>query len=552
MSGMTGPSSGIDAGSVARLAVAAPQDQTRAGEDAVQSTRTVLRQAAGALGLAIATGVIYAVAPLYTSNQNQYFLHGLARAGVGFLRGDWLAQTADPTPLFSALVAFTYQYLHPALYFAYYLALAGAYMVSLVGITRRVVDPATTRGGLATYLALLLGMHSALLSRVSLDMVGLDLRTVLTSGVAGQYVLGDYLQPSTFGVLLVVSIFLFVRERPVYAAVAAAAAAVVHPTYLLPAGLLVCGYIAMAYREALSLRAAAGIGLAALAPVVPILVYVLRTFRPTSPETLAVAHNVLMQVRLPHHLLLDRWLNLSAFVQIVLVAAGLLAVRRTPRLFAILLWCAIAAATLTVVQAVSGSATLALLFPWRLSVLLVPICSSVLAARAAVWLRDRVVGPARDRTLVWAGAGVVILLMLAGATVMASDARAHADDPSVPVMDFVRKTSAPGDLYLVPISIERFRLQAGAPIFLDRKAIPYRDVELVEWYARYRLGRELHQINDAELACQALSRVPERYQITHVVLRRGVYDGRCPILSRLYDGGEYGLYRLMSRDGARP
>ena len=552
MSGMAGPSSGIDAGSVARLPIAVPRERTRAGARAVYSGRTALGRAAWALGLTIATGAAYAIAPLYTSNQNQYFLHGLARAGVGLLRNDWLAQTADPTPLFSALVAFTYQHLHPALYFAYYLALAGVYMVSIVGITRQVVDPATTRGGLAAYLAILLGMHSALLSRVSLDMVGLDVRTVLTSGVAGQYILGDYLQPSTFGVLLVVSLFLFVRERPLHAAVAAAAAAVVHPTYLLPAGLLVCGYTAITYRRDRNLRAAAGIGLAALAPVAPILIYVLRTFRPTSPEALTVAQNVLMYVRLPHHLLLDRWLTASAFVQIGIVVAGLLAVRRTPRLFAILLWCAIAAVALTVAQALSGSATLALLFPWRLSVLLVPICSSVLAARVAVWLRDRAIGPARDRTLVWAGGGVLVLLMVAGAMVTAADARAHADDPSVPVMDFVRQTSAPGDLYLVPISMERFRLHAQVPIFLDRKAIPYRDVELAEWHVRYRLGRELHQINDAELACQALGRLPARYQITHVVLRRGVYDGRCRILSQLHDGGEYGVYRLMRGEGARP
>ena len=28
-------------------------------------------------------GIIYAQSPLYTSNQNAYFLHGLADAGVG-------------------------------------------------------------------------------------------------------------------------------------------------------------------------------------------------------------------------------------------------------------------------------------------------------------------------------------------------------------------------------------------------------------------------------------------------------------------------------------
>src|SRR6516165_2538625 len=76
---------------------------------------------------AIVFGVSYTQPPLYYSNQNQYFLHGLARGGLGFLNEDWLANTADPTPVFSALVAFTYRYLSESLFYVYYLLILGAY-----------------------------------------------------------------------------------------------------------------------------------------------------------------------------------------------------------------------------------------------------------------------------------------------------------------------------------------------------------------------------------------------------------------------------------------
>src|SRR3954467_6709209 len=75
----------------------------------------------------------YGQAPLYYSNQNQYFLHGLARAGVGHLDEDWLANTADPTPAFSTLVAFTARFLHPAFFHAWYALLLGVYAAALVG-----------------------------------------------------------------------------------------------------------------------------------------------------------------------------------------------------------------------------------------------------------------------------------------------------------------------------------------------------------------------------------------------------------------------------------
>src|SRR6476620_3752090 len=76
----------------------------------------------------------HAQAPLYYSNQNQYFLHGLAQGGRGFLDEDWLARTADPTPAFSALVAFTYRYLHESFFYIYYLLILGIYLHALVGI----------------------------------------------------------------------------------------------------------------------------------------------------------------------------------------------------------------------------------------------------------------------------------------------------------------------------------------------------------------------------------------------------------------------------------
>src|SRR3954468_24018049 len=76
----------------------------------------------------------YCQAPLYYSNQNQYFLHGLARAGEGTLNEDWLANTKDPTPAFSAFVAFTARHLHPWAFHAVHALLQGVYAASLLGL----------------------------------------------------------------------------------------------------------------------------------------------------------------------------------------------------------------------------------------------------------------------------------------------------------------------------------------------------------------------------------------------------------------------------------
>ncbi len=94
------------------------------------STGHAARAAGWALAI-LALGLAYGQSPLVSSNQNQYFLHGAARAGIGFLRQDWLAATADPTPVFSAIVEWTYRLLTPAAFHFEYLLLFGVYLAGL-------------------------------------------------------------------------------------------------------------------------------------------------------------------------------------------------------------------------------------------------------------------------------------------------------------------------------------------------------------------------------------------------------------------------------------
>ena len=79
------------------------------------------RQLPGAGGVFLLAALIFSLAhgqsPLYTINQDSYFLHGLSAAGRGFLHADWLAGTADPFPLFSQFVRLTAQFLDERLFY---------------------------------------------------------------------------------------------------------------------------------------------------------------------------------------------------------------------------------------------------------------------------------------------------------------------------------------------------------------------------------------------------------------------------------------------------
>jgi hypothetical protein len=515
----------------------------------------------------------YGVAPLYYSNQNQYFLHGLAAAGDGLLPEDWLASTRDPTPVFSALVALTARFLHPAAFYVYHGLLLGAYAAAMLGLFAAVAGPEVTRRRWAVFVALFVAAHAALPRWLSYRWFGNDYPWFLQAGVAGQYVLGAMLQPSAFGVLLVVAVCLFVRGRPWLAALCVAGAADVHATYLLPGALLTLGFLAALLREGRP-REALALGAFTLVLVLPITLYTLLAFRPTTPETFARAQEIMVNVRIPHHTQPYLWLDRVAWLQIGWALLGVVLAR--PGRLRITLAVAFAlSAALTLVQVATGSLTLALLFPWRVSSVLVPIATAVVLSRLVAVRALPLGGQAA-----WAVAGAVVAALVgAGVWIMGGRLAFYMDDDELPVLHFVRQAKRPGDVYflpvhvpdlaqttrgslstdfkplpdkqsdrrVIPVDLQRFRLSTGAPIFVDFKAVPYRDTDVLEWYARLGLARAALEELRAGRRSKALDELRPR-GITHLVLPAAV-ELRGPDVEPVYGDEHYRVYRLKGGRG---
>ena len=245
------------------------------------------------------SGLAYGQSPLISSNQNQYFLHGAARAGIGFLRQDWLAGTADPTPVFSGIVEWTYRLLSPAAFHVEYLLLFGVYLAGLWLLADSAFGLRGSAGRTLLFLVLVVTLHSAALRLVEGRLLGETWEYLWDGGVAGQRLLGLVFQPSAFGVFLLLSLGLFVRGRAAWAVVAAALAASVHPTYLLSAAILVLAYCLVLWRDERSLRRPVLLGVFALVLVTPIVLYVILALGTTSPDRIAEAQQILVRERVP-------------------------------------------------------------------------------------------------------------------------------------------------------------------------------------------------------------------------------------------------------------
>jgi hypothetical protein len=316
----------------------------------------------------------------------------------------------------------------------------------------------------------------------------------------------------------------------------------------------------------------------------PVSVYSLVSFRPTSPAAFAKAQSILVDFRIPHHCRPDWWLDEVAVFQTGWMILGLALAWRT-RLFAVLAVPLLLSALLTLAQAVSGSHALALLFPWRVSAVLVPVVTAVILSRlvaiplsmkkVGAWGEESTIAP-RFLAVVFSGC-LLLLMVLAAVGLWISFGRQafHTSDEEVAVMEFVRQSKRPGDVYflpvrvrdpvkttrgslssdfkplaekrqderVIPVDLQRFRLHTGAPIFVDFKSIPYPDAEVIEWRDRLHLAEKVQeQIEQGQLQ-EALTAL-QRRGVTHL-LQPATQELTEPRLQQVYEDEWYRVYRLI-------
>jgi hypothetical protein len=121
-------------------------------------------------------------------------------------------------------------------------------------------------------------------------------------------------------------------------------------------------------------------------------------------------------------------------------------------------------------------------------------------------------------------------------------------------IDFERKSTAgermvqshiyahkkPGEVYLVPVKMQDFRLFTGAPAFIGFKSIPYKDTDVLEWYRRGRFADQFYLNED----CEILNILVKEYQITHVIIPSDKSTFSCSLFEEIYADDHYHLYQL--------
>lgn len=474
--------------------------------------------------------------PLFTSNQNTKFLHGMAQAGWGALRHDWLAGTKDGLPLFSGLVRAMHAWLPPYVTYAMFAALASVCFFSLEGILRLTLR--ITCGSRC---------HACLCASI---VIVLACCPEWYAGVAGQYLLGSYLQPCVFGVFILLSVRWFLERREAAASTALALASIMHPAYLFLAAVLLVAYGVELHRAGRAWKAHLMMCGPCLVCISGYLVYLGLVFRPTSPELFEQAVHILTVKRIPHHSLASVWAGPEAYGKLVLALAAVY-VLRGKALGRLLGWLTAASLLLTLLQVTTGSKALALVAPWRASVVIVPLALFSLIA----WLLLRLPEPSAEacsegRKRLYVAFGLLfVILAVRGVMINFEALRTYQTGPEMAVLRWLEAHKKASDVYCIPVrdqAFEKFRLETGAPAFVNWKSHPYKDVEVLEWDARIALAEQLERSSQGELPF-ILDRLRAQGRVTHILVRQPPPWPGAPGLEQVFADPAYVLFRIAPK-----
>lgn len=319
--------------------------------------------------------VCYPFQALYSGNQNIYFLWGMAKAGVGSLALDPLLVESDPFPLFSCVVYGVVKFLHPWIFHGLYWLVNCVYSYALFGIVNQVFDVYRRQAKMALLAALVLLMHTgALWGGFFRIMFDVDLSWVWDSGIAEQGVLRGYFQPSTSGVLLLLSVYFFLKENARGAFLTLSCAALFHANYVvIGAGIGIIYSALFILKSNVKPLVVLKWACVSVVILIPQLYYIATHFLPSAVVDGGALHQAVGRTQVGNiHLSPMLWISVKTLCQVSIMVYALWFFREK-RIGILFMWLMLLFGLITIVTFISDSQTLLSLTPWRISALLVPI-----------------------------------------------------------------------------------------------------------------------------------------------------------------------------------
>ena len=340
------------------------------------------------------------------------------------------------------------------------------------------------------------------------------------SGVAGQSVIDAGYQPASYGVLFFLGIYFFLINKNFLSILLICISASFHPTYIIPSGFLVLGFsiyfiLFKNYSDLFK------IFLYYFILILPITIFVFYNFLNLDRETTILGQEILMK-RISHHADILYWFSYKDVISMIIFFISLILIRDKTKLFislGILGFCSI---FLSIIQYFLQNNSLALIFPWRSSVFLMPISSIIIIS----YLIDKI-----NRKLLNKKKIIYTIFFL---TSIFFGLKSHVLEnlnsnfqKKIFLSNEIKKYYNKIDSLLVPIDTVSIRLNTGLPIFINHKHHPFKHDEIIDWNLRVKLANSFYNAKNLNLQNQFLKEILELEKISHILFKKSQFYPDC-------------------------
>ena len=339
-------------------------------------------------------------------------------------------------------------------------------------------------------------------------------------GLAGQDIINEGYQPASFGVLFYCGIYLFLIRKYFFAILFICLSASFHPSYVLHSGLLsfgFCFYLLLVKEFKLLLR----LIIYYIILILPITLYIILNFLLLDKELIQMGQNILVE-RIPHHALIKNWFSSKDFFSILIYLISLITIYKNKKIFIPLTIFGFSSILLSILQFLTESNTLALAFPWRASVFLMPLSSMIIIS----FLLNKFLLSKKNINLFSLSLFIIFFLFF-----FAKNHFIKNDNQKFySKLELVNEINVNYDSIeriLIPINIQYIRMNTGLPIFIDWKHHAFKYDEIIMWKKRIDLAQKFYQTSIFEKQKEILININKIDYISHILIEKKQLKPKC-------------------------
>lgn len=332
------------------------------------------------------------------------------------------------------------------------------------------------------------------------------------TGVAGQSVINQTLQPSSFGIFFFVSIAFYLNSYFVISILSLCVAVYFHPTYLIHSIFFISGYLIFFLRDE-NYKGFLKLSIIYILLIMPVIFFLYKNFVIDENQINELAQKILVEKRIPHHANITHWFSYKDLISIFILFSGLFLIRKNQFIFIPIFTVTILAISITLIQYFSNNYFIALLFPWRSSVFLMPLTSLIILSFfiKKIKLNKNILNQSSLVLFIFIFSALIIK------NIFIEEKYNKILKNKKNLFEFINNTKGI-NLLVAPTYLEDIRLNSSVPIFVNWKFHAFKNDEIIEWYERIKIVNQFYGAKNKDDQYTMLNEINSIQNTSHILV----------------------------------